>query len=868
MSTPRLTEALADRYRLERELGAGGMATVYLADDLKHGRRVAIKVLRPELAAVLGAERFVQEIRTTAQLQHPNILPLFDSGEAAGFLYYVMPYVEGETLRNRLDRVRQLEVDEAIEIASSAAAALSYAHEHGVIHRDLKPENILLQSGQALVADFGIALAISHAGASRLTETGLSLGTPHYMSPEQAAGDRHIDARSDVYALGCVTYEMLVGDPPHTGSTVQAIMAKALSEKPPSIRVTRDAVPRHVEAAVSKALAKLPADRFSTAKQFADALANPAFAMAMPDSADAPRRSRLAGRLGWPLATLAVAALAIWGWMRPPPPSPVVRSQITLPVGEQLAFAGNGSYPLDISRDGASLVYLGQRGGVRQLFLRALNAFASRPLPGTEGARTPFFSYDGEWVGFFAGQQLQRVPIAGGAPVAIATVPVGRAAGASWGEDDTILFAVGAGLYRVPSAGGEPVELQLVDRSEAGNRLGDDSTALLGTEVMRWPHLLPGGRRALVTVNQGTALVDLAAGEMHHLFAGTQARYLPTGHLIFNAGRERVRLVPFDLGRPAITGPEVPVLENVFRGPNDGAELFAVSQTGTLVYVTGGFERSLWLVDRTGREQPVPVESHGYRFPSVSPDGRKIAVTVDPRPSNIWVIDLLRGSATPLTSDGHNLTPTWAPEGDRLAFARNTNLYWTAWPGGSAPKLLAERPLSPFSPTWGRDEYVVVHEQSAESGADLVVLNVADGSSETLLATDADESLASRSPDGRWIAYTSNVSGVEEIYVMAFPGQGPRHQVSVGGGTDARWSSDGRELFFRNGNRIMAVDLHTAGGLRAGQPHELFAGPYDFTQTNNWDVTPDGRFVMIKGDPRTYGQLHLVTNWFEEIRSR
>ena len=328
----RLSAALADRYAIERELGQGGMATVYLARDLKHNRHVAVKVLRPELSAILGADRFLHEIEVTANLQHPNILPLYDSGEADTFLYYVMPYVEGETLRDRLSREKQLSFEDAVEIAKGVAAALTYAHSHGVIHRDIKPENILLESGQAVVADFGIALAVSTAGGNRLTESGLSLGTPQYMSPEQATGDRDIDARSDVYALGAVAYEMLVGDPPHTGSTVQAIIAKILFDQPSPISQMRDIVPSNVEAAVHKALAKTPADRFATAAQFAEALTNPAFTVPTTQAATAVRASARraalswSGRLLWVLATvvltLAVTVIVLSSKLLEVTPSP------------------------------------------------------------------------------------------------------------------------------------------------------------------------------------------------------------------------------------------------------------------------------------------------------------------------------------------------------------------------------------------------------------------------------------------------------------------------------------------------------------------------------------------------------------------
>jgi tRNA A-37 threonylcarbamoyl transferase component Bud32 len=343
----RLAAALADRYRLERELGQGGMATVYLAEDLKHHRRVAIKVLKPELAAVLGAERFVQEIQTTAQLQHLHILPLFDSGQADGFLYYVMPYIEGETLRDTLDRETQLGIDEAVRIATEVADALDYAHRHGVIHRDIKPENILLHDGRPLVADFGIALAVREAGGQRLTETGLSLGTPQYMSPEQATGDRQLDARSDVYSLGAVLYEMLAGEPPVTGPNAQAMIAKLITERPTRLRVVRDTVSGAIDAAVARALAKTPADRFPTAAAFARALAAPG---AVAAAAAAPSHRRWALVIGG-VVVLAVAGGGYLAFRRPAAP---VREGA---LRTRLTNSGR-AYDAQLSPDGAFVLYL------------------------------------------------------------------------------------------------------------------------------------------------------------------------------------------------------------------------------------------------------------------------------------------------------------------------------------------------------------------------------------------------------------------------------------------------------------------------------------------------------------------------------
>src|SRR5512143_2375020 len=401
-----LKTTLADRYEVQHEIGAGGMATVYLARDIRHDRPVALKLLNPELGAVLGVERFLAEIRVTANLQHPNLLPLFDSGEAEGLLYYVMPYVDGESLRARLDREKQLPVDEAIRIAIAIANALDYAHSHGVIHRDLKPENILLQAGQPVIADFGIALAVSNAGGNRITQTGLSLGTPQYMSPEQATGDRAIDGRTDVYSLAAVLYEMLTGDPPHHGSTSQAIIARVLTEKPRSIRASRESVPAYVDAAVERALAKLPADRWATAQEFAEAINNQrAVIVSSADAAtmgtavsgqrvsatergsDKARRAAL-----WILPLIGVAGgAAVMAWLQPhgEREGTTIRYPLNFAVDERFVD-GQGS-PMALSPDGTLLVYVGSRAGHRGLLLRHLGELHARELPGTEGASQPFF---------------------------------------------------------------------------------------------------------------------------------------------------------------------------------------------------------------------------------------------------------------------------------------------------------------------------------------------------------------------------------------------------------------------------------------------------------------------------------------------
>ena len=410
----RLNAALEGRYTIERELGEGGMAIVFLADDLKHERKVALKVLKPELAAVVGAERFLAEIKTTANLQHPHILPLFDSGEADSFLFYVMPYVEGETLQGRINRDKQLPIDEALGIATAVANALQAAHDHGIVHRDIKPANILLSRGEPLVADFGIALAVGAAGGNRLTETGLSVGTPFYMSPEQATGDQVVGPASDTYALACVLYEMLVGEPPYIGNTAQAVLGKIIQGLPVSATSVRRSIPDNVDAALRKALEKLPADRFTGAQEFARALADPGFTHGDIAGTGVSESGRW--RLGtqvFAATTLVFALLSAWALTRPAPHARTHRASVVL--SEPL----DGFGTMALSRDGSVMVYEGSReDGGSLLWVRRWDQLASSPLAGTANGVQPSISPDGREVVFVVGRPIPRplviVPLSGG----------------------------------------------------------------------------------------------------------------------------------------------------------------------------------------------------------------------------------------------------------------------------------------------------------------------------------------------------------------------------------------------------------------------------------------------------------------------
>ena len=604
----RLTTALADRYRLDRELGAGGMATVYLAHDIKHDRDVAIKVLHPDLGAALGGERFLSEIRTTARLQHPNILALLDSGEADGLLYYVMPLVDGETLRARLERERQLPLDAALRIATEVADALAYAHRQGVIHRDIKPENILLHDGRPVVADFGIALAVQSAGGARMTQTGLSLGTPQYMSPEQAMGERTIDARSDIYALGAVTYEMLVGDPPFIGSTVQAIVAKVLTERPSNPTAVRDTIPRHVEATVLKALAKLPADRFATAAEFAHALQHAEDTAAL--TAAQPLATRAAGGLlasrviPWGVAALAMVAAA-WGWMARSGPSepmepPLLAEAPGVTISPLASVAGIRSFV--ISPDGAHLAWLApDSSNVRRIVLATLGGGAARAIPGTEGAFAVVLAPDAKTVVFTRNGELQIVSLDGGQPRRLVTTL--GANGLTWNSAGWLVIARSGGLSRVRVTGGEP-EVILADSTASYSAPHEIEET--GTLIMARTR---DGVQELVAMSiEGGPVTPLGIRALRGAYARGVLVYVGTDGILQG--------VPFDPRRLKTTGDAMPLGDTPISA---GRASFDLSATGVLVFAAPTSTLGdLMLLDRSGRGRALG-DRRAYQFPRFAP---------------------------------------------------------------------------------------------------------------------------------------------------------------------------------------------------------------------------------------------------------
>jgi len=879
-----LTGALTDRYSIERELGAGGMATVYLAQDIKHDRLVALKVLRPELAAVIGAERFLAEIKTTANLQHPHILPLHDSGEAEGFLFYVMPYVEGESLRDRLDREKQLPIDDAIRIASEVADALDYAHRHDVIHRDIKPENILLHDGRALVADFGIALAASKVGATRMTETGMSLGTPQYMSPEQAMGEREIDARSDVYALGVVLYEMLSGEPPFTGSTAQAIIARVVTDSPRSLTAQRHTIPRHVEQAVLKSLEKLAADRFATAAEFSHALADTHFTAATTEVGVAGSEVRTPASGGWRdwriwAAGTGVLVLALsWALLRSNPPPAVTRFSIALPSDQALANARGNRVAL--SPDGEWLAYIGSGEGGPRVWVRRRDQLQGTPLPGTENAVHVFFGPDGMRVGFLSGaQELKVVALAGGPPTTITNEEVGQVGldGGTWSDDgyiyyDGLTFGGTPGLRRVRAAMGAAVELVTTVDTAAGE-----------TDHV-WPVALPGGNGVLFVVQRGIspeasdiAVFDARAGEYRVLVRGVTARYAASGHLVYVTAEGALLAAPFDLGRMEVSGDAVSLADGVAVRPFGAVDL-AMSAEGTMLYVTGRQaadpDEIVW-VDHAGRMTPVdPGWVGNFQTVALSPDGNRLAVAiVEGAGTHIWVKQLPTGPLTRLTFEGlANNRAAWTPDGGSITFVSNR---------GGDLKLMRKRADGSAAAEVVLDLVQPIQEGHFSSSGEWLVYRLTPrdiyaisttGDTVELVVGPFEDRAPAVSPDERWLAYFSDESGRYEVYVRPFPEAGTaKWQVSTAGGATPRWAPDGRTLYFRSAaGEMIAVDLPPSSTFTTGERRVLFQLTDIVGGESSWDVTPDGeRFVMIRS--RGLGsdsELIMVENLFTELRER
>jgi serine/threonine-protein kinase len=859
-------------YRIVEKIGEGGMGVVYRALDTRLRRTVAIKVLRPEIATnPARVARFEREARLLAALSHPNIGAIHGLEEHNGQFWLVLEFVEGDTLAAIIGH-GPVPVRRVVDIAGQVARAIESAHEKGIVHRDLKPANVKVRpDGTVKVLDFGLAKALADDFGSEdstttdsATREGTILGTPAYMSPEQACG-APVGSPTDIWAFGCTLFELLSGQKPFKGSTSAEVRAAVVRGEPAWGSLLPD-TPAPLRMLVRSCLEIEPNNRLhhmGDARLFLDS----ALTDATSSSQDLvhPIRKRQLTR-GLVLAAAFTVAGGFVGvavshfFVRSEPASPI-HLPLAPPFEHEPRFGFGPS--VAISPDGRSMVYALESGTTTLLYLKRLDELDARPIAGTQGARNPFFSPGGEWVGFYDDddRKLKRVSIRGGEPVAILSTDF--QGGADWGPDDTIVFASNAGLMRVPAGGGA------IDQVTAGE------------DGKMWPTLLPGGKVVIFSrlSARGTfddaeiVAVRLPRGEPQVVLKSAYyPHYAPTGHLIFVQG-DSVLAAPFNVDALEVTGPAVTILRDLWISSWTGYADFGFSHTGTLAYVSGGrqpTQATLVTVERSGREHPFVDDRRAYRVPRVSPDGRQVAMTLVDQQVDVWISDLDRKSLHRLTdSPSWDAYPLWQPGVRWMAFASMrdgvASIYRQELNTGAIEKLVAtDRPVYPNS--WSSDgKLLAYHEENPQTGTDIWIYSTDTRTAKEFLRTPFNERHAEFSPDGRFIAYESGEGGEQlEVYVRPYPQINPRTKISTNGGTSPRWGPSGRELFYRIGGKLMAVSLTSTPELGAGPPRELFEGPY-----GSYDVLPNGQsFIMVKersaGDTPT--RINLVLNWFEEVK--
>jgi serine/threonine-protein kinase len=870
-------------FRIEHEIGRGGAGVVYLARDTKLDRHVAIKSLPLELRRdVRMRSRLKREAKLLASLDHPNIATIHDiveQEESGGYL--ILEYIEGDTLAERISH-RALDLREALSIAQQIAEAVAAAHEHGVTHRDLKPGNIkITPEDKVKVLDFGLAKAVGADATDRqstVTEPGRVIGTPAYMSPEQARG-KPTDKRCDIWSFGCVLYEMLAGKVPFEGETVSDTLANVL-QKEPDWPALPQGVSANIQVLLRRCLEKDPHRRL---RDIGDALIEIDDTLSLPATTSiisAPLTGTpWSAPWRWGIVcsfvglTVGLIAASMFFLSRPTAPSlsplapvPVRRTAITLPENQVLGFFR--SSPLGVRRpafalspDGSRLVYVADLTDRTQLFLRMMNEFQVSPIRGTDGASSPFFSPDGESVGYFADDKLKIVSLRGGEPMTVCDA--GYPQTGSWGDDGMIYFIGGGGLSRVPVAGGD---IDLLDT-------GSD----LFTEL--YPQVLPGGRAVLISSRDGALLVSLETMEKKLLVKDVlYARYVRTGHLVYaRAGAIEAR--PFNLATHEITGPPVPVINKILTDSVYGAAQFAFSNNGLLVYVPGDDTAKsipVW-VDRQGNVEPLDMPAQDYGTPSLSPDGRKLAIIVNELQSNVHIYDIATGLGTKLTLEGNNTSPVWTPDGKRVTFScrregeEDCYLFWQPADGSGKTELLhsSQHTLAPSS--WSSDGTLLAFaEWHPTTMSDIWVLSLEENREPKLkLRTESTEHFSAFSPDCRWMAYTSGREGRSQVYVRPYPAMDRPIPISYGLGEESIWSPNGDELFYRSNHKWMVVPISTEPEFKAGTPHEIFEGAYLNVSGVSYDVAPDGqRFLVLQPqyDDSEVRELYVVHNWFEELK--
>jgi predicted Ser/Thr protein kinase len=835
-----MTGSSFGNYRLEEQIGKGGMGVVYRAVDAKLGRSVAIKVLPEECAKDPARRaRFEREARLLAALEHRNIGRIYGFETAGDHCFLVLELIPGATLASRLAKDPP-DISEALDICRQIAEALEAAHEKGIVHRDLKPANVkITPDGEVKVLDFGLAKALQPDSSGNVdelptttldsTETGVVMGTAAYMSPEQARGQA-VDKRTDIWAFGCVFYELLARRRVFLGDTTSDLLAAILKQEP-----DWGALPPRVPPNIVTLLKRcLQSDRRRRLRDIGDARFELEEALAAPPARAGTAQRKSSWAVVVAAAMIVGAALTGIGWalLRPSTPMPGV-TRFAMPLGRDEIIAPVGS-SVQLSPDGAHLAWAASdAGGRTQIFHRRLDDLQATALPGTATGSAPFFSPDGSSLAFLhAGSRtVKKLALSGGAPAIICPYDAGFPGAWSPSDDIYVTVQYPGTVVRVAASGGDPKPVTTLDTKRE--------------EVMHTrPVLLPGGRAILFAISGGgmdsyddgrIALRSLETGERKILIEGGMApQYSPTGHIIY-AHDGKLLAVPFDLKRLAVTGSPVPVLEGVFMCVNTGSAHYSLAANGTLAYapgvVLGGARQLVW-VDRAGRAEALPIPARAYLHPRISPDNTRLAVEVEGPMHDFWVDDLARGIMTKVTTDGISHWPVWTPDGARFSYRRWTDgtfsMWWSPADRSATPERLTNigRAQSPGS--WSPDGRVVAFTQvNPETGADVYVLDMAgDRKPRPFVQTRYAEGSPKFSPDGRWIAYTSNESGHNEIYVQAYPGPGAKIQISVEGGTDAAWRPNGGELYYRDGDKMMLVQVSTSGAFQSSRPKLLWTGRY------------------------------------------
>ncbi|MCX6173795.1 MAG: protein kinase [Ignavibacteriales bacterium] len=895
-------------YKILEKLGEGGMGTVYKAQDTKLDRFVALKFLPSQITATEDAKaRFVQEAKAASAMNHPNVCTIYDIQEHEGQLFIVMEFIDGVTLRNNKQNLSEKKI---LDIGVQVAEGLAAAHEKGIVHRDIKPENIMIRKdGIVQIMDFGLAKLYTSSNASRLTKLGTTMGTMGYMSPEQVQG-LDVDHRTDIFSFGVVLYELLAGESPFKGMHETAIMYEIVNVDAAPISSVKEGIDPQLDGIILECLEKEKDDRCQSAKELAKDLrkikkssgqrtskkynVNPALFNTATGQITAVtpsgsftveilnRRIDLSkffrsSIFPWIFSIiLLIALVSTWLVLNKPSQEKII-TKFSLDIGDDKILDLN-SYPaMAISHDGSKLVFKANS----KFYIRKMDSIEPVLIPGTENASTPFFSQDDKWLGFFTNGKLEKISLGSGTPVVLADVGDNR--GGTWGKNGSIVYSASPteGLSLISEAGGTAKKITTIDSTKKIER------------THRWPSFLPDGEHVLFTVgtltspdyyeNASIDVVDIETGERKTLIKNAStARYINSGHILFSRSGV-LYLVPFDVDRLEVKGEPVPVVEGVFSETTTGITNYMVSDNGTLAYIPGAIEggsRKIVKINMKGEVTSLDSVGHPYLEPRLSPDNKKIALVIrDEENFDIWIFDIMRKALNRLTFGGINRTPQWSPDGKNIAYMKQLEkgkfgIYIKSYDGSGNEVEVYRGDTRLYLDYWTRD------------GANLIIDNLTNGAQSDLLVvplkgdkkpwkyldSKKDEYEASISPDGKWLSYLTDESGLYQIYVRSFPNKEGKWQISTDVAEEPRWSPDGKTIYYRKSSQMFSVPISTSPTFAAGIPKVMFSG---FPAMNvdsgiTFDITSDGKYFittsLVKGI--SFKNISLVLNWTDEIKNQ